>query len=166
MAAAALWPVANCGALLPPQHRTNSRWHLSNGGPASLCRVFVLTLVSTALATSLFADMQPNYDNDPLQYGQIITPFALLSAHGDWFHDGHDGFLVRGDKHSLSTGGAPHAGSTAPAPPSSCRPATRTCAPCLRVQAPLESVALDRPHPGFDVFVRCPTAMTPKHHPR
>jgi membrane glycosyltransferase len=39
----------------------------------------LLTLVSTVLATSIFADMQPDYDNAWLQYGQIAL-FALLSA--------------------------------------------------------------------------------------
>ena len=39
----------------------------------------LLTLISTALATSLFADMQPDYDNAWLEYGQIVL-FALLSG--------------------------------------------------------------------------------------
>ena len=42
--------------------------------------VFVLlTLLSTALATGLFADMQPEYNNAWLEYSQIVL-FALLSA--------------------------------------------------------------------------------------
>ena len=64
----------------------------------------VLTLLSTVLATSLFADMQPDYDSVWLQYGQI-TLFALLSA---WvvtgFMTAMMGFYVTlfGDSHTLS----------------------------------------------------------------
>jgi len=64
----------------------------------------LLTLVSTVLATALFADMQPNYDNAFLQYGQLAL-FALLSA---WvvtgFMTAMMGFYVTlfGDAHTLS----------------------------------------------------------------
>ena len=64
----------------------------------------LLTLLSTVLATSVFADLQPNYDNAWLQYGQL-TLFALLSA---WvvtgFMTAMMGFYVtlRGDAHTLS----------------------------------------------------------------
>ncbi|MEO8389881.1 MAG: glucans biosynthesis glucosyltransferase MdoH, partial [Polaromonas sp.] len=64
----------------------------------------LLTVISTVLATSIFADMQPDYDNAWLQYGQI-TLFALLSA---WvvtgFMTAMMGFYVTiyGDKHALS----------------------------------------------------------------
>ena len=67
--------------------------------------VFVLlTVLSTVLATGLFADMQPDYDSVWQQYGQISL-FALLSA---WvvtgFMTAMMGFYVtlRGDKHTLS----------------------------------------------------------------
>ncbi|MGS0759050.1 glucans biosynthesis glucosyltransferase MdoH, partial [Roseateles sp. GG27B] len=38
-----------------------------------------LTLFSSAVATTLFANLQPDYDNLLLEYGQIAL-FALLSA--------------------------------------------------------------------------------------
>ena len=80
LAAAALWPVA----------RMTGRTAAAKATPAALepwqraaqrrrAVFLLLTVVSTALATSLFADMQPHYNNDLLQYGQI-TLFALLSA--------------------------------------------------------------------------------------
>ncbi|MFY3385782.1 glucans biosynthesis glucosyltransferase MdoH [Paracidovorax sp. MALMAid1276] len=64
----------------------------------------VLTVLTTALASTLFAGVQPDYDNAWLGYGQIAL-FALLSA---WvvtgFLTGLMGFwvMVRGDKHALS----------------------------------------------------------------
>lgn len=64
----------------------------------------VLTVLATALASLLFAGVQPTYDNPWLGYGQIAL-FALLSA---WvvtgFLTGLMGFwvMVRGDKHALS----------------------------------------------------------------
>ena len=67
--------------------------------------VFLLiTLVTTAIATTLFAGIQPVYDSAVLQYGQIAL-FALLSA---WVVTGFTtalmGFWVslRGDKHTIS----------------------------------------------------------------
>ncbi|RZI98169.1 MAG: glycosyltransferase, partial [Haliea sp.] len=64
----------------------------------------VLTLLSTAFATTLFAHMQPVYNSALLEYGQIAL-FALLSA---WvvtgFMTAMMGFYVslRGDAWSLS----------------------------------------------------------------
>ena len=64
----------------------------------------LLTLLTTALASTLFAGVQPEYDNPWLGYGQIAL-FALLSA---WvvtgFLTGLMGFwvMLRGDKHALS----------------------------------------------------------------
>jgi membrane glycosyltransferase len=64
----------------------------------------LLTLISTVVATVLFADMQPVYDNAFLQYGQLGL-FALLSA---WvvtgFMTAMMGFYVTlfGDTHTLS----------------------------------------------------------------
>ncbi|KAF1021545.1 MAG: Glucans biosynthesis glucosyltransferase H [Paracidovorax wautersii] len=64
----------------------------------------VLTLLSAAVATALFADLQPHMDSALLQYGQLSL-FALLSA---WVVSGFMtalmGFYVtlRGDKQALS----------------------------------------------------------------
>lgn len=64
----------------------------------------LLTVVSTAVATGLFANAQPDYDNPWLQYGQI-TLFSVLST---WVVTGFVtalmGFWVtlRGDPHTLS----------------------------------------------------------------
>ncbi len=64
----------------------------------------VLTLLSTIVASSLFANVQPNYDNAFLEWGQIAL-FGLLSA---WVVSGFVtalmGFwvMVRGDAHTLS----------------------------------------------------------------
>lgn len=64
----------------------------------------VLALVSTVLASMLFAAVQPNYDNVWLEYGQIGL-YGLLSG---WVVTGFVtalmGFYVsvRGDKHALS----------------------------------------------------------------
>ena len=64
----------------------------------------LLTVLTTTLASSLFANVQPDYDNAWLGYGQIAL-FALLSA---WvvtgFLTGLMGFwvMLRGDKHALS----------------------------------------------------------------
>ena len=101
---AALWPLLGkteaapqasaSGELEPWQHAAKRRR-----------AVFVLlTVISTALATGLFADVQPDYDSAWLQYGQIAL-FALLSA---WvvtgFMTAMMGFYVtlRGDAHALS----------------------------------------------------------------
>lgn len=69
-------------------------------------RVFlpVTTVLSTLLATLLFANMQPDYDSAWLRYGQLVL-FALLSG---WVVTGFltalMGFYVSifGDKHALS----------------------------------------------------------------
>ena len=64
----------------------------------------MLTLLSTVIASSLFASVQPDYDNLWLEYGQIGL-YGLLSG---WVVTGFVtalmGFYVsvRGDKHSLS----------------------------------------------------------------
>ncbi len=81
-------------ALAPWQHAAKRR----------RAAFLLLTLVSTALATALFADMQPDYDNAFLQYGQLAL-FALLTA---WVVTGFMtalmGFYVTlfGDAHTLS----------------------------------------------------------------
>lgn len=73
--------------------------------------VFVLlTVLSTALATALFADAQPAHHNTWLQYGQLAL-FSLLSA---WVVTGFVtalmGFWVslRGDAHTLSAAAVQH----------------------------------------------------------
>lgn len=64
----------------------------------------LITVLTTAIATALFAGVQPHYDNAWLQYGQIAL-FALLSA---WIVTGFTtalmGFWVslRGDRHTIS----------------------------------------------------------------
>jgi membrane glycosyltransferase len=120
--------------------------------------VFILlTVISTALATTLFADLQPDYDNAYLQYGQAAL-FALLSA---WvvtgFMTAMMGFyvLVRGDKHSLSAKNVQHhtldaTTRTAIIMPI-CNEDVRTVFAGLR--ATCESVALTGHVRAFDVFV-------------
>ena len=117
----------------------------------------LLTLISTALATSLFADMQPDYDNAWLEYGQIVL-FALLSG---WvvtgFMTAMMGFYVtlRGDPHSLSAKNVQHqpldaATRTAIIMPI-CNEDVRTVFAGLR--ATCESVAIAGHVRAFDVFV-------------
>jgi membrane glycosyltransferase len=117
----------------------------------------LLTLVSTVLATRLFADMQPDYDNALLQYGQTAL-FALLSA---WvvtgFMTAMMGFYVmlRGDAHSLSAKKVQYhtldaATRTAIIMPI-CNEDVRTVFAGLR--ATCESVALTSHVRAFDVFV-------------
>jgi membrane glycosyltransferase len=117
----------------------------------------LLTVISTVLATSLFADIQPDYDNAFLQYGQA-TLFALLSA---WvvtgFMTAMMGFYVmlRGDSHSLSAKKVQHhtldaATRTAIIMPI-CNEDVRTVFAGLR--ATCESVALTAHVQAFDVFV-------------
>jgi len=117
----------------------------------------VLTLISTVLATSIFADMQPDYDNAWLQYGQI-TLFALLSA---WvvtgFMTAMMGFYVTlfGDKHALSAKKVQHvpldaSTRTAIIMPI-CNEDVRTVFAGLR--ATCESVAMTGHVQSFDVFV-------------
>ena len=117
----------------------------------------VLTLISTALATSLFADMQPQYDNVWLEYGQL-TLFALLSG---WvvtgFMTAMMGFYVTlyGDAHSLSAKKVQHhtlndATRTAIIMPI-CNEDVRTVFAGLR--ATCESVAQTGHVQAFDVFV-------------
>jgi membrane glycosyltransferase len=120
--------------------------------------VFVLlTVLSTALATFLFADMQPEYDNALLEYGQIVL-FALLSG---WvvtgFMTAMMGFYVtlRGDPYGLSAKKVQHhtldaATRTAIIMPI-CNEDVRTVFAGLR--ATCESVAIAGHVRAFDVFV-------------
>ena len=120
--------------------------------------VFILlTLISTVLATALFADLQPLYDNAFLQYGQLAL-FALLSA---WvvtgFMTAMMGFYVTlfGDAHTLSAKKVQHhtldqSTRTAIIMPI-CNEDVRTVFAGLR--ATCESVALSGHVHNFDVFV-------------
>ncbi len=155
MATAALMPFVKTGAsvnrsaegLEPWQHAAKQRR-----------TVFVLlTLLSTALATYLFADMQPAYDNAWLEYGQIVL-FALLSG---WvvtgFMTAMMGFYVtlRGDPYGLSAKNVQHhtldaATRTAIIMPI-CNEDVRTVFAGLR--ATCESVAIAGHVRAFDVFV-------------
>ena len=160
MAAAALWPVAKITGRSAPASPATAPVALAPWQHAAQRRravFFLLTVVSTALATRLFADMQPNYDNGWLQYGQI-TLFALLSA---WvvtgFMTAMMGFwvLVRGDAHSLSAKQVAHhtldhSVRTAIIMPI-CNEDVRTVFAGLR--ATCESVALTGHTRAFDVFV-------------
>lgn len=125
--------------------------------------VFVLlTVLSTAVATRLFAHMQPDYDNAWLQYGQI-TLFALLSA---WvvtgFMTAMMGFYVtvRGDKHALSAKKVKHHTLAADTRTAIimpiCNEDVRTVFAGLR--ATCESVAATGHVRAFDVFVLSDTS--------
>ncbi len=116
-----------------------------------------LTLLSTAFATTLFADMQPDYDSAWLEYGQIAL-FGLLSA---WVVTGFMtalmGFYVtlRGDKFALTARSV--AGHTLDATARTaiimpiCNEDVRTVFAGLR--ATCESVAATGHAAAFDVFV-------------
>ena len=133
--------------LLPWQHAAKRR----------RATFLLLTLVSTIIATRLFIDMQPDYDNAWLQYGQVAL-FALLSA---WvvtgFMTAMMGFWVTlfGDKHTLSSKKVQH---------HTLDPATRTaiimpiCNEDVRtvfagLRATCESVSTTGHTRAFDVFV-------------
>ncbi|MGQ2981027.1 MAG: glucans biosynthesis glucosyltransferase MdoH, partial [Polaromonas sp.] len=123
-----------------------------------------LTLLSTAFATTLFADMQPDYDSAWLEYGQIAL-FSLLSA---WVVTGFMtalmGFYVtlRGDKFALTARSV--AGHTLDATARTaiimpiCNEDVRTVFAGLR--ATCESVAATGHAAAFDVFV-----LSDSNHP-
>ena len=117
----------------------------------------LLVLASTTLASLLFAQVQPHYDNAWLGYGQIAL-FALLSA---WvvsgFVTGMMGFwvMLRGDRHALSAQSvadhtlAPEARTAMIMP--ICNEDVATVFAGLR--ATCESVAATGHGATFDVFV-------------
>ena len=157
MAAAALWPMAKMAGRAADESSDAALAPWQRAAQRRRSVFLLLTVLSTALATSFFADMQPNYDNDLLQYGQI-TLFALLSA---WvvtgFMTAMMGFwvLVRGDAHSLSAKQVAHHTldkrvRTAIIMPI-CNEDVRTVFAGLR--ATCESVALTGYTQAFDVFV-------------
>lgn len=107
MATAVLWPLARPKnvaqfAAAGQQNAPLEPWQRAARQRRAV--FLMLTLVSTVFATSLFIDMQPDYTNNWLQYGQAAL-FALLTA---WVVTGFMtavmGFYVtlRGDAHSLS----------------------------------------------------------------
>ncbi|RYX89021.1 MAG: glucans biosynthesis glucosyltransferase MdoH [Comamonadaceae bacterium] len=117
----------------------------------------LLTVLSTALATSLFANAQPRYENGWLQYGQLAL-FAVLST---WVVTGFVtalmGFVVslRGDRQALSAASvAGHAmnpqARTAIIMPV-CNEDVSTVFAGLR--ATCESVAATGHAAAFDVFI-------------
>ncbi|MFT6590422.1 MAG: membrane glycosyltransferase [Rhodoferax sp.] len=116
-----------------------------------------LTLLSTALATTLFAGLQPDYDSALLKYGQMAL-FGLLSG---WVVTGFMtalmGFYVTlfGDKYALSARSVLHdeldsTARTAIIMPI-CNEDVRTVFAGLR--ATCESIAGTRHAATFDVFV-------------
>ena len=156
---AALLPVFKLtGSQLPRKHAATEAMEPWQHAAKRRRIVFMLlTLISTALATALFADMQPIYNNAFLQYGQL-TLFALLSA---WVVTGFMtaimGFYVtlRGDPHTLSAKNVQHhtldkSTRTAIIMPI-CNEDVRTVFAGLR--ATCESVALSGHVQAFDVFV-------------
>jgi len=158
LGAAALWPVAALAGAAPRQPAPSGTMAPWQHAAKRRRTVFVLlTLVSTLLATLLFADMQPDYDNAWLQYGQLAL-FALLSA---WvvtgFMTAMMGFYVTlfGDAHTLSAKQVQHHtldpdARTAIIMPI-CNEDVRTVFAGLR--ATCESVALGGHVKNFDVFV-------------
>jgi membrane glycosyltransferase len=162
------WNSLGTAALLPFVRRNDSSASTQHAPAAAMepwqhaakrrRTVFMLlTLVSTVLATALFADMQPDYDSAFLQYGQLAL-FALLSA---WvvtgFMTAMMGFYVTlfGDKHTLSAKKVQHhaldkSTRTAIIMPI-CNEDVRTVFAGLR--ATCESVAVTGHTAAFDVFV-------------
>ncbi|NML86013.1 glucans biosynthesis glucosyltransferase MdoH [Polaromonas sp.] len=155
---AALLPVFKLtGSALPGRHAAEAMEPWQHAAKRRRTVFLLLTLISTALATALFADMQPIYNNAFLQYGQL-TLFALLSA---WvvtgFMTAMMGFYVtlRGDPHTLSAKNVQHhtldkSTRTAIIMPI-CNEDVRTVFAGLR--ATCESVALSGHVQAFDVFV-------------
>jgi membrane glycosyltransferase len=140
-------PAPAASAMAPWQHAAKRRRAV----------LVALTVLSTAFATALFADMQPNYDSAWLEYGQIAL-FSLLSA---WVVTGFMtalmGFYVtlRGDKYALTARSVAKdrldaSARTAIIMPI-CNEDVRTVFAGLR--ATCESVAATGHATAFDVFV-------------
>jgi len=158
LATAALLPFVKSDTAAAPKHvpaATLAPWQ--RAAKRRRATFVALTLLSTALASSLFANMQPDYDNAWLQYGQLAL-FALLTA---WvvtgFMTAMMGFYVTlfGDAHSLSSKKVQHhtldtSTRTAIIMPI-CNEDVRTVFAGLR--ATCESVAVTGHVKNFDVFV-------------
>jgi membrane glycosyltransferase len=138
---------APASAMAPWQHAAKRRRAV----------LVALTMLSTVFATTLFADMQPDYDSAWLEYGQIAL-FGLLSA---WVVTGFMtalmGFYVtlRGDKYALTARSVAHDPLDATARTAIimpiCNEDVRTVFAGLR--ATCESVAATGHAAAFDVFV-------------
>ena len=104
LGAAALLPLGRLTGSATPRKPAQAKEPWQHAAKRRRSVFLLLTLISTALATALFADMQPDYDNAFLQYGQLAL-FALLTA---WvvtgFMTAMMGFYVTlfGDAHTLS----------------------------------------------------------------
>lgn len=121
-------------------------------------RVFaLLTLLSTGIASWLFAQAQPDYGNDLLEWGQIAL-FAILST---WVVTGFVtalmGFWVTlfGDKHTLSANAVRHHGIAPEARTAIVMPICNEDVATVfaGLRATCESVAATGHAPVFDVFV-------------
>ena len=155
---AALLPLLKLtGTSAPTAHKAEAQEPWQRAATRRRTVFLLLTLVSTVLATGLFADMQPDYDNAWLQYGQLAL-FSLLSA---WvvtgFMTAMMGFYVTlfGDAHTLSAKQVQHhtldkSTRTAIIMPI-CNEDVRTVFAGLR--ATCESVATTGHTQAFDVFV-------------
>ncbi len=155
---AALLPLLKLtGTNVPTAHKAEAQAPWQRAATRRRTVFLLLTVVSTVMATLLFADMQPDYDNAWLQYGQLGL-FALLSA---WvvtgFMTAMMGFYVTlfGDAHTLSAKQVQHhtldkSTRTAIIMPI-CNEDVRTVFAGLR--ATCESVALGGHVRNFDVFV-------------
>lgn len=116
-----------------------------------------LTLISTAVAVGLFANLQPDYNSALLEYGQIAL-FAVLSA---WVVTGFMtalmGFYVtlRGDPHALSARSVQHHALDSTARTAIIMPICNedVCAVFAGLRATCESVAATGHAAAFDVFV-------------
>ena len=157
LGAAALLPFGRLTGSAKPWQPAQAMQPWQHAAKRRRSMFLLLTVISTALATALFADMQPDYDNVFLQYGQL-TLFALLTA---WvvtgFMTAMMGFYVTlfGDAHTLSAKQVEHhtldqATRTAIIMPI-CNEDVRTVFAGLR--ATCESVAVSGHVRSFDVFV-------------
>ena len=151
MATALLWQ----GASAPAAPSRRQAWER-----AAARRRFVfllLTLASTAVATALFVNAQPDYDNSWLQIGQA-TLFAVLSV---WVVTGFVtalmGFWVslRGDGHALSAREVAHHPMNPDARTAIIMPICHEDVATVfaGLRATCESVAATGHASGFDVFV-------------
>lgn len=117
----------------------------------------LLTLLSTTIASWLFAQAQPDYGNNLLEWGQIAL-FAILST---WVVTGFVtalmGFWVsmRGDAHALSARAVQHHGIAPEARTAIIMPICNEDVATVfaGLRATCESVAATGHAPVFDVFV-------------
>ena len=157
---AALWPLLGKTEAAPQASASGGPEPWQHAVKRRRAVFVLLTVISTVLATGLFADVQPDYDSAWLQYGQIAL-FALFALLSTWvvtgFMTAMMGFYVtlRGNTHALSAKKVQHhtldaATRTAIIMPI-CNEDVRTVFAGLR--ATCESVALTGHVRAFDVFV-------------